>query len=252
MALEIVALLLTIQTHSFHKSQFVNSANTITGGLYKNHQALFQFTSLIKENEKLAKENTLLRNRLASQDNGQSSSFTDSTYQKYVFTTAKVINNSYSKRNNILTIDKGSNDGLQLDMGVINSNGLIGVINNISGNYATVLSVLNSHSKINARLKKNHYFGTLSWNGKDYKTAQLVDIQRQADIQIGDTIVSGGMSTLFPEGIPIGTIQSFDATKKKYENIEILLSTDMSNLGYVHVIENKEKEEIIKLENSYD
>lgn len=252
LALEIIALLLTIQTHSYHKSQFVNSANAITGGFYKKHQALFQFTSLIEENKKLAKENTLLLNKLAQRNKELPLNTTDSTTQKYTYTTAKVINNSYSKRNNILTIDKGRNDGLQLDMGVINSNGIIGVINNISGNYATVLSVLNSHSKINARLKKNHYFGTLSWNGKDYRTAQLVDIQRQADIKIGDTIVSGGKSTLFPEGIPIGTIKSFDATRKKYENIEILLSTDMSNLGYVYIIENKEKEEIKKLENSHD
>jgi len=251
MALELVALLFTIQSHSYHKSQFVNSANAITGGLYKKHKAIFQFTSLIKENENLATENTLLRNRLESLKNN---SYTpkDSTYQKYIYTTAKVINNSFTKKNNILTIDKGRNDGLQLDMGVISSTGLIGIINNISNNYATVLSVLNSQSKINARLKKNHYFGTLSWNGNDYKKAQLVDIQRQANIQIGDTIVSGGKSTLFPEGIIIGTIHSFDKTRKTYENIEILLSTDMSNLGYVHVVENKEKPEIKNGENSHD
>jgi len=137
-------------------------------------------------------------------------------------------------------------------MGVINSTGVIGVINGISKNYATVLSILNSHSKINAKLKKSHYFGTLSWNGYSHKTTQLLDMQRQASIAIGDTIVSGGKSILFPENIEIGRIKSFDFTNKNYKNIEIELFTDMSNLGYVYIIKNLDKEEILQLENDDD
>tara|TARA_B100000809_G_scaffold142735_1_gene140242 strand:- start:14887 stop:15696 length:810 start_codon:yes stop_codon:yes gene_type:complete len=249
---ELIALVFTIQSHNYHKSQFINSANTITGGLLNSSMSFFEYTSLKSENKRLAIENTLLRNKLDIKKNETQFVITDSTELKHQYITAKIIKNNYTKNNNILTIDKGTKDGLTLDMGVINSTGIIGVINGISDNYATVLSILNSHSRINAKLKKSHYFGTLSWNGYSYKTAQLLDIQRQASISIGDTIVSGGKSILFPENIQIGTIKSFNSTNKNYKNIEISLFTDMSNLGYIYIIKNIDKEEITQLENNND
>jgi rod shape-determining protein MreC len=252
LVLEFIALIFTIQSHSYHKSQFINSANSVTGGLLNKSMSFFEYTSLKSENQKLATENTLLRNKLDIKQNESPIGILDSISLKNNYITSKVIKNNYTKRNNVLTIDKGSKDGLKLDMGVVNSTGIIGVINGISDNYATVLSVLNSHSRINAKLKKSHYFGTLSWNGYDYKTTQLLDIQRQASIAIGDTIVSGGKSTLFPENVEIGTIKSFDFTNKNYKNIEIELFTDMSNLGYIYVIKNLDKEEITLLENNND
>ena len=252
LVLEIIALAFTFQSHNYHKSQFINSANNLTGGLLSTSMSIFEYTSLQSENERLAAENTLLRNKLDLKSNTIVHAITDSIGLKNKYITAKVIQNNYTKRNNVLTINKGTEDGLALDMGVINSTGVIGVINGISKNYATVLSILNSHSKINAKLKKSHYFGTLSWNGYSHKTTQLLDMQRQASIAIGDTIVSGGKSILFPENIEIGRIKSFDFTNKNYKNIEIELFTDMSNLGYVYIIKNLDKEEILQLENDDD
>lgn len=247
--LEIVALLLTIQSNSYHKSLFVNSANSITGGFFDTTNTFFKYTSLKKENELLAEENAILRNRLELNPTDLFFHEIDSIKQKNIFYSAKVINNNYSKQNNFLTINKGSLDGLSIDMGVINHQGIIGVINNISDNYATVLSILNSNSKINVRLKNSHYFGTLAWNGKDYKVSQLHDMQRQAPIHIGDTIVSGGKSTLFPEGIPIGIINDFEKSNKKYKTINVQLFNDMSNIGYVQIVVNTQKDEILNLEN---
>lgn len=252
LVLEFLAIALTIQSHNYHKSQFINSANSITGGLLKSSMSFFEYTSLKKENERLAAENTLLRNKLDIKTNMNLTQFRDSTGLKNEYITAKVIQNNYTKKNNILTLNKGTSDGLQIDMGVINSTGIIGVVNKVSENYATVLSILNSHSKINAKLKKSHYFGTLSWNGRTHLTTQLIDIQRQANINIGDTIVSGGKSILFPENIEIGTIKSFEQTNKNYSNIEVDLFTDMSNLGYVYVIKNLDRAEIEQLENKDD
>ncbi len=269
-SLEALAILFTVQSHSYHKSQFVNSANEITGNLYERMHNLSSFYALRIENEKLAEENTRLRNRLAfekiprhfSEKNNVTDSLSynlkdslqnilkDSLTRKHHYVSAKVISNNYARRNNILTIDKGSIDGIAIDMGVISSNGIVGIVNNVSKNYATVISVLHSNTRLNAKLKKNFYFGTLSWDGLDYKTVQLIDMQRQAKITIGDSIVTGGKSIIFPENILIGTVQELEVTKKKYTHIAVGLATDMSNIGYVKVIKSFDKEEIYTLQNN--
>jgi len=248
--LELIAIGLTIQSHSYHKSQFINSANAFTGGLLTRSSSFFEFIQLKEENLKLAKENANLRTALDLKNNDSNFVILDSSAIMNTFIPAKIIKNNYTKKNNILTINKGSMDGMLIDMGVVNSTGIIGVINNVSDNYATVLSILSRNSRINAKLKKNNYFGTLTWNGFDYKTSQLLDIQRQANISIGDTIVTGGKSILFPENITIGIIKSFDSTNKNYSNIEIELSTDMSSIGHIYAIYNLDKEEITELQNN--
>ncbi|WP_152287106.1 rod shape-determining protein MreC [Flavicella marina] len=245
--LEIIAFGFIIQSHSYHKSQFINSANAITGGFLNKTVSFFEYTTLKEENLRLSEENAFLRTKLGLQTAALDTVHLDTNLVKNQYISAKIIANNYTHRNNILTINKGTNDGVHIDMGVINSTGIIGIVNQVSHNYATVLSILNNNTKINARLQKNNYFGTLTWDGKDYKTVQLLDIQRQANIAIGDTIVSGGKSILFPENLPIGIIKSFEASNKNYSNIEISLFTDMSNLGYVHVIDNLDKEEILEL-----
>jgi len=250
--LEVLALTFTIQSHSFHKSKFINSANAITGEFFKQSHSFFEYTSLKKENLKLAKENTVLRNALDLKNKEIFSYKIDTTFHKNIYFTAKVINNNYTKKNNTLTINKGRNHGLTIDMGVISSNGIVGIINNVSANYATVLSVLNGYSKINVRLKNSPFLGTLTWDGKDYKITQLHDIERQAPMQIGDSIISSGKSTLFPEGIIVGTIKEFDFKDKKYQNVQIQLSNDMSSLGHVYIIKNKHKKEIKQIENNND
>lgn len=228
---------------------FVNSANSITGGLYSTTNSFFEYNSLRSQNKLLSEENAILRNLLEIQEQELAYKKPDSSKQKNIYFQAKIVNNNFNKRNNYLTINKGTSDGISIDMGVVNHKGIIGIINNVSQNYSTVLSILNSNSKINVKLKNSHYFGTLAWNGLDYRTAQLKDMQRQAPIKTGDTIVSGGKSTLFPEGIPIGTIKDFDSSNKKYLSINITLFNDMSNIGYVQVVSNTEKEEITNLEN---
>ena len=128
------------------------------------------------------------------------------------------------------------------------STSIIGVINNISSNHDTVLSILNRNSKINIRLKNSDHFGTLAWDGKDYNITQLSDIPRQAVIKTGDTIITGGKSAIFPEGIHVGTIKDFKFENSQYIEINVALFNDMSSLGYVQVIKNLQKSEQLKLE----
>jgi rod shape-determining protein MreC len=251
--LEVLAIVFTIQSHSFHKSKFVNSANFVTGGIYNRINNFKEFLLLKKENERLSEENVYLKNLLNITDKSvieidQIAIDTLNYRQKYRYVGAKVINNNYRKNNNYLTINKGSNSGLESDLGVINSKGIVGITKSVSANYATVLSILNVNSRINAKLLNSDHYGSLSWDNNDYNVVQLLDIPIQAAVYNGDTIVTGGKSTIFPEGIPIGIIKDFKTLNNTYEYINISLFNDMSSIGYVEVIKNFDKLEIKNLE----
>ena len=251
--LESVAFFFTIQSHSYHKSKVINSANVITGGVYRGKSSVTDFFNLKRENLRLAEENNNLKNLISLQyleNDIQEKEYIDTIkyYQKFKYTVAKIINNNYQKRNNFLTINGGLNRGIQPELGVVNSKGIVGITNNVSKHNATVISVLNSISKINVKLKNNNHFGTLSWDGKDFRVVQLQDLQRQANIKVGDTIITGGKSTIFPEGIMVGTVRDFEIDNNVFAYINVSLFNDMSSLSYVNVILNFEKEEIRQLE----
>lgn len=251
-----LSILFTIQSHSYHRSKFINSANFLSGGIYNSSNSISQYFGLKKENEILIEENNRLKSILHnSQANIATASTIDSTsfHSKYRFTTASVIKNSYSSTTNMLLIDKGVNNGLKEDLGVITSKGIVGITEDLSGNFSNVISILNTNSKINAQLKNTNHFGTLQWDTKSPEFIQLVDIQKIAreNLAQGDTIITGGQSTIFPKGIPIGTVVDFklDAAEDYYI-IQIKLFNDMTNIGHVYVIENIDAEEIMNLINS--
>ena len=251
--LELIAIIFTIQSHSFHKSKFVNSANLITGGIYNKINNVKEFVLLKKENIRLAEENVELKTLLELQgisDSTGSANIIDTVnfHQKYSYIAAKIINNEYRNSNNYLTLNKGASNGVKSDLGVVNNKGIIGITKSVSNRYVTVLSVLNVNYQINVKLVKSHHFGSLSWDSKDYRTVQLLYLPIQAAIKIGDTLITGGKSTIFPEGIPVGTIKSFSTNNNNYENISVTLFNDMSALSYVEIIDNLDKEEIKNLE----
>lgn len=254
--LEVIALTFTFNNLNFHKSKFVNSANNITGGIFTTISNSSEYLSLKSENLRLSEENTRLRNSIEKNISikfDKDSTIIDSLkyHQKYVYTEAKIINNNYSKTFNFLTINKGKKDSIDKEMAVINSLGIIGITENTSNNYTRVQSILNKNSGINARLKGNtFYYGTLKWNSKDYNIVQLHDIPRQAPLKIGDTIETGGKSTIFPEGIPIGTISKINKGNTADNKVDVKLFNDMSNLRHVYIVKNLHKEEIKSLENT--
>jgi len=253
--LECIALTLTFNNLNFHKSKFVNSANSVTGIFYTTLSNSKEYLSLKSKNQSLQEENTQLKNDLERNKLFFSTDIlvldTVKYHQKYTYTEAKIINNNYSKPHNFLTINRGVNEGIVKEMGVINRKGIIGITENVSNNYTRVQSILNKNSNINARLKGNTaYFGTLKWNSIDYNTVQLHDIPRQAPLKIGDTIETGGKSTIFPEGIPIGTVSKINKRNTANSKINVTLFNDMSNLENVYVVKNLHKQEIQLLENN--
>jgi len=246
-----LSLFFTIQSHGYHKSKFINSANVITGGIYEVANNFGAYIDLKKENEILLEENTRLKSILynANQDSLKAPYLdAELSRQRFKFTPAIVTKNSYSASNNYLTINKGIRDSITQDLGVITSKGIIGIIDNTSNNYARVMSVLNTNIRVNAKLKKTDHIGSLEWNADSPEFVQLMDMPIQAPVQIGDTIVTGGRSTIFPKGIGIGIVNSFhkDATENYYE-IQVNLFNDMTNIGHVYIIKNLDSFEISTL-----
>ncbi len=250
--LQFLAIVFTINNHSFHKSKFISSANLITGSVNNKASSFSEYLSLKEQNNLLSLENVHLKNKLdlLSQelDNLHSSNKDTITYkQKYEYISGKVIANEFTKPNNFLTINRGEKHQLTSEMAVINGKGIIGIIDYTSNSYARVQSILNRNSKINAKFKNNSYFGTLEWNTKDCGVVQLKDIPRQAIYAVGDTIITGGKSTIFPEGILIGTVLEKKETLTALNTINIKLFNDMSALGNIEVIKNFHKNEIENL-----
>ncbi len=241
-----IALVFTIQSHSYHKSKFINSANFLSGGVYNSVNDISSYFDLKSQNKILSEENKRLNELLTNYQIDTNSVDIDSTLKlNYKYTTASVIRNSYSLSNNFLLINKGRNDSIKQDFGVRSPLGIVGIIDAVSGNYATVLSILNSKSSISVKLKKSGHIGSLIWNGASPNIIQLTDVEKIAPVTTGDTIVTSGQSSIFPENIPVGTITDakLDATENFYE-INVQLFNDMTNLEHVYIIENTDKKEI--------
>ncbi|CAM3832260.1 rod shape-determining protein MreC [Flavobacterium branchiophilum] len=229
----------TIQSHSYHKSKIISSANFVSGNVYNELSKLNEYLSLRGQNQALAAENARLKMLLFNKKDTVVPIINPnlSGFHHTDVILAKVINNSYTRQENYLTLNVGQKIGVKTDMGVVNDQGIVGIIENTSANFATVQSILNVNSKINAKLKKSNHFGTLTWNGENTGFVQLVDIPRLASVKKGDTIVTGEQSDIFPENVNIGIVEKlYTDDETNYFTLDIKLFNDMTNLGHVYVI----------------
>jgi len=247
-----ISLSLTIQSHSFHKSKVISSANFLSGGVYSQLNEIDEYFNLKSQNQVLATENarlkTILFNRTDSLDLDKIDTIPGLKRTNVIV--SKIIHNSFNSPENYLTLHAGENNGVKTDMGVINDLGIVGIVEKTSPKYATVLSVLNVKSRINAKFKKSNHFGSLVWDGKNTGFVQLIDVPRLASsVRKGDTIVTGAESRIFPENINIGTVYKiYISTETNYYTIDVKLFNDMTNLGHVYIIKDNEREELLQLE----
>jgi len=241
--LEILCLSLVARYNTSQNEIFINSTNIFSGKIYGGVNNLRQYFHLSAVSDSLANENARLRKLLYNTDikevTRRDSLLTQDSTLQYSYITAKVINNSINLNNNKITLDKGSLAGIGKRMGVINANGIVGIVKEVNDNFAVVLSVLHRSMRISAAIKNKGYFGSMQWNGNDPTRMDLVDVSRHASIMKGDTIVTSGYSTKFPANITVGTIDSFWLTQGNDSYaIQVKLNNDISKLQYVYVIDN--------------
>ncbi len=211
-------------------------------------------------NEKLVVENTNLRNQIEKLkvicELAQADTLwkkIDSTDAAYVFKTADIVNAGFNKTKNYITIDKGSDDGIQPEMAVCSSEGVIGVVERVSKHYAKVLPLINTNLRVSAKIQKNGYYGSLQWDGNDYRYSYLNDIPFHVNAMVGDTIVTSGFSTIFPEGRLIGFVESVNKETANFLSIKVKLATDFKRILDVYVIAHTKRQEQRQLENeSYE
>ena len=248
-----ISLTLTIQSHAFHRSRAISSTNAVTGYVFGEVNSLEEYLDLKNQNDKLAEENAQLKKLLFNtQDtlDTETINIPDVT-GSFNVKQSKVISNPYNTHENFLTINSGTNDGIKPDMGVVSSFGVVGIVEKVSPKYATVISILNTKFKLAAKIKNSNHYGFITRDGKNAGYVQLVDGPRLAVVKKGDTIVTGGRSDIFPENIPIGTIEKVYINKEtNYYTLSVRLFNDMTSLSHVYVIENEDRDEIIELETA--
>lgn len=256
--LSLLAFLFTFRQKVYHKSVMDKASTQFSGYVDQRISGATQFIHLKDDNKELQNENAHLRRELEllkgeiSESKLKSSPINNAAFhQTYRFVPVQIINNSVMKKYNMLTINKGARHGIEKGMGVISGNGVIGYVYNTSNNYARVMSLLNPNAKTTVQLKKNQYFGMLSWDGKDPRFAKLQEIPKYIEVAKGDTIETDGKSGVIPGGIMIGTVFSSKIDEVTGElDIRIKLKENFARLRYAQVVVNLEKQEIIEVEKT--
>src|SRR5690606_38483583 len=247
----VLSVILVVNNNNFQRASFINSSNILVGSFYKQVNSWKSYLSLSDANEKLAAENVLLRqqiqNLLQADTTADSVYLADSIEQgRYAFIVANVANNSVHQKSNYLTLDKGSEAGIEKGMGVITSNGVVGIVLQTSRHFSSVQSLLHPDTKISVTLDSSGIFGSLVWGSNiDPRFAMVRDIPNHVQVKQGQKVFTSGYS-LFPEGIEVGeVIETGIKSGESFLDVKIRLSTNFSNLSHVYVVRDllvKEKE----------
>ena len=247
-----VSFLLLFSFNNYQHSRFFTSANAFVGKIYEATRAVTGYFDLQRQNEVLMERNIWLEQqilladkRLKEMEEANTTSWpaetTTTMFQSYK---AGVIKNSLNRADNYITLNQGSLAGIKPDMGVIGPNGVVGIVYKTSPHYSLVISLLSSKSNLSCKIAGNEYFGFLQWEGDDSRYAYLKDLPRHAEFAIGDTIVTSGFSTVFPQGMMVGVIEEANDTNDGLSFLlKIKLATDFGKLRNVHVLAREGIEE---------
>lgn len=258
----IAGFVLLFSGNPFQHHVYLTSANRISSGLYCTANSVSSYFFLKEINEDLQRRNSDLEleiyrlNDVIRHYREQAYADTmsvDSALSRYHFVIAHVINNSINRAHNYITIDKGSLDGITPEMGVMDQNGIVGIVNVVSDHTARLISVLNPYLRLSCKVKGHAQVGSLVWDGKDPSEAMLEELPKHSEFTPGDTIVTSGYSSVFPEGVPVGTVMSSTRDiEDNFYTLRVKLFTDFSTLSTVRVIRDNMREELSAVEKELE
>ena len=248
----ILSLVLLFKDNPYQQSVYLTSANSLSAAVYKAFNGVTSYFHLRDINESLQERNATLemelielRNQMSEQALMSPDSLHQPALSQYTFVMAQVISNSIAQPNNYITINRGYIDGIEPEMGVIDQNGVVGIVNVVGPHAARVISLLNPHMRLSCKLKSNNFYGSLVWDGKSPQYAVLEELPKHVKCHKGDTIVTSGYSAVFPEGIIVGTVEGLARDMSdSFVSLRIKLTTNFSQLSSVRVITNSMKEQI--------
>jgi rod shape-determining protein MreC len=255
--LEAVSVVMLFSYNDYQASTWISTSNALAGKIYEYQADVEHFFSLTKQNEELTLHNIILEKQIDMLRQKCDSLAGDTTaaqrlemenLQAFTLIPAKVVSNSIVNADNLITINKGSKDGVKADMGVVCGNGIVGVVYLVSRNYAVIIPALNNRSRISCSIRGTNYFGYLTWTPGDPSVAFIEDVPRHAKFKKGDWIETSGYSSIFPHGISVGKIEKiFNSNDGLSYRLQVRLSTDFSCLRDVCVINDKEMAERMRL-----
>lgn len=247
--LEVISFVLIFQFNSYQGSVWFTSANAVVGKLYELESSVESFFSLTKVNKDLTLRNFYLERQVNQLSRLYYDLTKDTTIaerneleflSRYNLIPAKVVSNSVDRNDNLMTIDRGSKDGVEKDMGVACGNGVVGVVYLVSDHYSIVMPVLNYHSRISCAIRRRGYFGYLKWQGGDASIAYVEDVPRHAKFKRGDWVETSGYSSIFPPGVLVGKIiEVYNSRDGLSYRLKVQLTTDFGNVRDVCVISDK-------------
>ena len=249
LVLEVLCIVFMTLTQSFHRQKRINTTNDVVGRIYETGTSVGDYFRLGKINRELAEENALLRRQLTvTTDTNKSNLDTINADTIYEFIPARVVNNTVNRPNNYILINKGAADGIEKDMGVISSNGIVGIVADVSQHYASVMSLLHSYTTISVRFKDSGQLANLRWETTNYRYGMVDDIPTHLRLQKGDTIVTSSYSFIFPENLMAGTVMELIPSPSGTLNkAKVKFATDFSTLKNVYVIHHTNKAELDSL-----
>lgn len=257
--MEGISFMLIFQYNPFQHSVFINYSRTVSETIFGGVQNFREYLYLNEINDNLISENVRLRNQLDKKpdyiylyisDSIAVDTFRHEERDQYHYFPARVINNSVNKQYNYITLDKGRKQGVDADMAVISTEGVVGIISAVSDNYSTVLPVINRHFRLSAKINRNENFGIIEWDGIDPDHVNLREIPIHVELFRGDTIVTSGYSAIFPSDIPVGVVSDYQLNEGNFYEIRVRLLTNFRKLFHVNVIRNYYQQEQENLENS--
>jgi rod shape-determining protein MreC len=250
--LEVISGWLVVNHNEYISASYFNSSSAFAGNVYENKQAVQDYFKLAAINKNLARENEVLRNELAADSTAPASDSVNIPFElagQYEFFSGKVVNNSVHRFRNYVTLDKGRADGVEMGMGVINPDGIVGKIKSVSENFSTAYSALHSSLLISVLINETETLCTANWSGEDPTEISLEYVPRHIKVQEGMEVVTSGYDAIFPQGVKLGAIKSVEIDEEAtFYTIEVALSADFFSLDYVYIIGNKMKQEKDSLE----